>query len=165
MADKPIQIVSGSLKEVEANTSSAGSGDAGKIVALGSDGKIDDTFLHDATSEMATASEDIAAGALINIFNSSGLKVRNADNTSSSKEAIGFAPAAIASAASGRVIYGPGLITGLSALTIGAQYFLSTVGAITVTAPTASGAIVQKVGRATSTTELAFIPGEPVLRA
>lgn len=162
----PLQLVDGIITEVAAVESSAGSGDEGKIVALNSSGLIDDTMLPSTGAITATASEAIAAGALINIWNSSGtVKVRNADNTSSSKRAHGYAPGAISSGSSGSVVVGEGLITGLTSLTAGSQYFLDTAGGVTTTAPSSTGDIVQSVGVAFSTTELQFIPGDIVVRA
>jgi len=168
MADKPIQLVSGVLTEVEAKAASAGAGDAGKIVALDASGKIDSTMMPSGVgsdSKSMTASESISAGDLVNIHDSSGAKVRKADAASSSKSAVGFAPSSIANAASGTVNF-EGTISGLSGLTIGATYYLSTTaGGITATAPTGSGQIVQKVGVALSATELSFEPGTIVVRA
>lgn len=52
-----------------------------------------------------------------------------------------------------------GIVGGLSGLTVGATYYVSTTaGAITATAPTATGSIVYKVGTAVSMTELAVQP-------
>lgn len=162
---KPLQIVTGIVTEVAAVESSAGSGDEGKIVALNSSGKIDPTMLSATGATTYTSSEAIAAGALVNIWSSTGVKVRNADNTSSAKQAHGFAPSAITSGASGTIILFEGTITGLTGLTIGTQYFLGTAGAVTTTAPTASASIVQQVGFADATTQLQFLAGGIVLRA
>jgi hypothetical protein len=44
-------------------------------------------------------------------------------------------------------------------LTLGAEYYLAaTPGAITVTAPSATGNIVQRIGIADKTTEIVFVP-------
>lgn len=168
MADKPVQLVSGILTEVEAKTASAGAADAGKIVALDAGGKIDTTMMPSgigSDSKTMTASEAISAGDIVNVHDSSGAKVRKADAANSSKLAVGFAPSAISNGASGTVNF-EGTITGLSGLTIGATYYLSTTaGGITATAPTGSGNAVQKVGVAISATELSFEPGTVVVRA
>lgn len=168
MADKPVQLVSGVLTEVEAKTASAGAGDAGKIVALDAGGKIDSTMMPSGVGSDAksmTASEAISAGDIVNVHDSSGAKVRKADATTSAKSAVGFAPSAIANGASGTINF-EGTITGLSGLTIGATYYLATTaGTITATPPTGSGNAVQKVGVAISATELSFEPGTIVVRA
>lgn len=168
MADKPIQLVSGVLTEVEAKIASAGAADSGKIVALDAAGKIDATMMPagiGADTKSLTASEAISAGDIVNIHDSTGAKARKADATSSGKHAVGFAPSAIANGASGTVQF-EGTISGLSGLTIGATYYLSTTaGGITTTAPTGAGQIVQKVGVAISATELSFEPGTVIQRA
>lgn len=106
------------------------------------------------------ASEDIAAGSLVNVYNNSGTaNVRNADNTSSSKYANGTAVSAISNSSSGLVTFGAVDITGLSGLTIG-QLFLGTTGGATSTAPSSSGDVVQLVGLAISATEAIFNPGQ-----
>lgn len=54
-------------------------------------------------------------------------------------------------------------ITGLSGLTAGAAYFLSTAGGLTSSAPTPSSSLrLVKIGTATSTTSLLFHPGLPI---
>jgi len=166
-AQKPLQLDgSGNLAEVSASQSSAGSGDAGKIVALNASGLIDNTMLPDIQVVSMLASEAISAGAMINVWSNAGVSsVRNADNTSVAKQAHGFAPGAISSAASGNVVLGGGENAGVSGLTIGAQYFLSTVGAITTVLPTGTGVIAQPVGVARTATELSVIIQRPVVRA
>lgn len=46
MADKPLQLVSGRLTEVEATTVSAGPSSAGDVVALNANGKIDSSMFY-----------------------------------------------------------------------------------------------------------------------
>lgn len=60
--------------------------------------------------------------------------------------------------------YPPGsLITGLSGLTAGSVYYLSTAGNVTATAPTPSSSVrLLVVGKAVSTTTLLFAPGIPI---
>ena len=168
MADKPVQLVSGVLTEVEAKIASAGAGDAGKIVALDASGKIDSTMMPSGVgsdSKSMTASEAISAGDIVNVHDSSGAKVRKADATATGKNAVGFAPSAISNGASGTINF-EGTISGLSGLTIGATYYLATTaGGITATPPSGSGNVVQKVGTAISATELSFEPGTIVVRA
>lgn len=160
-AKKFLSLVGGVPTQVAAVESSSGSGSEGNIVALNSSGQIDPTMLASTGAQTFTASEAIAAGALISIWNSTGvLKIRNADNTSSAKQADGFAPAAITSGATGTAVIGEGYITGLSGLTIGTRYFLGAAGAVTATAPTTTGGIVQSVGIADTTASLEFLPGQ-----
>lgn len=157
---------SGQLAEVASVNSSAGAADASKIVSLNAAGQIDASMLPTSGLISMTASENISASDLINVFNDAGAaKVRKADNTSAAKRAHGFAPAAITLGNSGNVNIGPGAIAGLAGLTIGTEYFLGVTGGVTATAPNASNSIVQRVGVAKSATELFFDPGEIVIRA
>ena len=157
----------GELQEVASVQSSAGAGDAGKIVALNSAGQIDSTMLSTSGTITMTASESIAAGAMVNIYDSGGgvIKVRNADNTTSAKRAHGFSIGSIASSASGPISFGNGANTGVTGLTVGAEYFLGTTGGVTTTAPTSTGNIVQSVGVARTTTELEVLLKTVIIRA
>jgi hypothetical protein len=100
------------------------------------------------------------------VWDDSGtLKIRKADATTAGKEANGYVLASVSSGAEGTV-YFEQVITGLSGLTLGAVYYLSTTaGAITTTAPSGSGNVVQRIGRAVSTTEVLFQPQEPITLA
>lgn len=142
---------------------SAGAADANKIIRLDAAGKIDPTFMPTGVGIEArtiVASETIAASSLVNVYNNAGaLNVRKADATTSGKEANGFVIAGITSGASGTVYLEEGTVSGMSGLTIGATYYLATTaGSITTTAPSASGNVVQEIGKALSATELLFRP-------
>lgn len=147
---------------------SAGAGDAGKLPKLDAGGKLDSTMMPagvGADSQSIMASETLAAGP-VNVWNDAGtLKMRKADATSAGKEANGFVTGAVTSGVAG-TCYFDGTITGLTGLTLGADYFLSsTAGAVVTTAPSASGNIVQRIGKALSTTTLSFQPSNPVTLA
>ena len=158
----------GNITEVAAIDESAGSGDAGKLIAVGADGYIDDSFLKQTPAVVMTASEDIAAGDLINIWSDAGTpKVRKATNAAVGTRADGYANAGILEDASGTVILGEGVITGLSSLTPGARYYLGTGGSRVLAAslPTSTGNISQQIGVAKSATELAINIQEPIVLA
>lgn len=105
-----------------------------------------------------TATENIPAASLVNVWASSGAKLRLATNASVGLPADGFVLNSIASAATGP-FYGPGsIITGLSGLTPGSRYYLGAAGAITATIPSAG--VLQEVGVAISATRLLFNPKE-----
>lgn len=111
-----------------------------------------------AATSTLTATEAISAANFVNIFSSSGAKVRKANATDDTKPANGYAQAAIGNGSSGAV-QGPGKISGLSGLTPGATYYLDTTGgAITTSPPSGSGNLVQEVGVAVSATEMLFHP-------
>jgi hypothetical protein len=147
----------------EAKTTSVGAGDAGKIVALDSAGKLDPSLLPSIDADVSTlpSSENLTAGNLVNVWNDAGtMKVRKADATTSAKRSDGYVLANVTSPANA-LIYHDGLISGLTGLTLGARYYLSTTpGGVVVEASTgvASGNLVQYIGIARSTTEIVYEP-------
>ncbi len=170
MAWKILRLIAGVLTEIEAITSSAGAGDAGKVPATDSTGRLDTTFLPvgiGADTKALAASENLAAGDLVNIWNDSGTaKARKADASGGAgKRAHGFVLSAVTSGNTATV-YMEGTITGLTSLTRGATYFLSgTAGAATTTPPSTSTYIVQEIGTAVSDTEISFEPQQPIVLA
>ena len=171
MAEKYLRLdTNGNIAENEAITASSGSADAGKIVALNDEGKIDETMLPDTISPevlAVTAGEDLNAGDIVYIYDDSGtIKARKAIATDASKAAIGFVKESAAT--DGEVkVYFEGVISGLSSLVVGKCYFLSdtNAGQVQDNPPTVSGHYVQRVGSAISTTELQFERSQPIIRA
>lgn len=109
----------------------------------------------------AVAGEDLAAQDLINLYNDGGtLKGRKANATTNAKPCDGFVAYAVLSGEPFIVNLGRGVVqTSLSGLTVGAALYLSTTGgAMTGTAPSASGNIVQRVGIALSATSALINP-------
>ena len=163
--DKFLKLGTSGFEEVTTIDSSAGAGDVGKIPSLDSSGKIDNSFLPagiGGETLSIEASEALSAGDLVNLHESTGVKVRKADNTNN-RPAHGFVLDAITSAASGSV-YFEGACTGLTGMTIGAQQWLGATGAVTEIIPTTAGYIAQSVGRAVSATQLSFEPSDPITR-
>lgn len=151
----------GKLKEVSSIQSSAGAGDAGKIPALDSAGLLDVSMMPagvGAEVVVAASSENLAAGDFVNLYNNGGtINVRKADATTNAKPADGFVLANVTSPANATVYLVSGQNTALTSLTVGADYWLSTTpGAVTATAPSATGNIVQRLGKARSTTAVIF---------
>jgi len=105
------------------------------------------------------ASEDVGSGLFGNIHSSTGAKVRKANATDGTKPCDCYVPTAITSGDDGTV-YGPGcLISGLSGLTAGADVWLdATGGGWTHTAPSGAGNLVQRLGKAVSSTQMFFNP-------
>ncbi|BDP42944.1 hypothetical protein DAETH_29130 [Deinococcus aetherius] len=157
----------GDYQEVQPITSTAGAADAGKIAQTDANGQWHPSLIPNINTITFTASEAIAAGALINIYDSGSgvVRIRNATNAGAGTRAHGYAPAAIAASASGTVYLTSGLISGLSGLTPGAQYVLGTAGGLATAIPTATGSIAQPVGVAKSATELSFNAGPVTVRA
>ncbi len=166
---KPLQInpTTGRPRQVAAVESSAGAGDEGKIVALNASGKIDSTMMPadydpEGLTQTMTASENIAAGDLVNIWDDAGtLKVRKADSATATKEADGFCDSAITSGASGSVHLGSGQMTKTAhGIGLSLEVFLSVTGGITATPPTSG--ILQHVGQVIDANTIKFTPGEVI---
>lgn len=166
-AKKYISNNAGTLTEVQALVTSAGAGDDGKIVALDASGKLDNSVMPTgigADTASITTSEALAAGDLVNVWNSTGAKARKADATAAGKEAHGFVTGSVLSGSPATVFF-EGTISGLSGLTPGNQFLSTTAGTPTATAPSASGNVVQRVGFAVSATAMNFQSQPPVVLA
>lgn len=149
-------------KEIAAIQTSAGAGDAGKIPAADSAGKLDASFMPTglvAPTAVVLASEALAAGDLVNIYDNSGTaNVRKADASAANagKRAHGFVLASVLSASSATVYFGDP-DTACTGLTSGRQFLSATTpGKSTATAPVGSGNLVQGVGVAVGATVLIF---------
>jgi hypothetical protein len=165
--DKYLYNNAGTVTEKAAVQASAGAGDAGKVPALDAAGRLDTTMMPTgiaADTAAITASEALSAGDLVNVWNSSGAKVRKADATTAGKEAHGFVTAAVSSSATATV-YFEGTDTGVSGLTPGVQYLSTTAGTATATPPSGSGNVVQRVGIATAAAALNFESQPPIVLA
>lgn len=166
MADKYIFNNAGNLKEKEGLVTSAGAGDAGKIVALDAAGKLDTTLMPTGVGPQTASivsSENLSAGDLVNVWDDSGTpKVRKADATAVGKQADGFVLAGVTAPAAATVYFN-GTLTGLAGMTGGARQYLSTTpGARTATAPSSAGNVVQYIGKAISSSAIAFNPLDPI---
>ena len=167
-ASKFLALVSGRIREIVATVASSGVADDGKIVALGADGRLDNSVLPvgiGAETKLIQASENLSAGNLVNIWDSGGqFRVRKADAQVAGKEANGFVLASVTSGQSAQV-YLEGTITGLAGLLPGRYYLATSPGEMTPTAPSASGNVVQYIGEAVSTTEVTFERNDGIILA
>ena len=159
--NKYIANSAGKLKEVSAAQTSSGAPDANKIVALDSSGLLDVSLMPagvGAEVVVKPASENLLAGDFVNFYNNGGvLNVRKVDASTNAKPADGFVLSNVTSPANATVYLISGQNTALTGLTVGADYWLSTTpGIISATAPSASGNIVQRLGKAKSATEFVF---------
>ena len=158
-----LELDTGRIKE-KAGTVTANT--AGAIIALDGNGKIDNNLLPTgvgAETADITTSETLVAGAIVNIWDNTGANVQNSDATSVGKEGMGFVLTLFTHPTTATV-YFAGIITGLSGLTPGARQYIdkTTAGGLVETAPSASGNIVQCVGRAITDTTMSFEPGEAI---
>lgn len=164
---KFLRLVNNLVTEVLGIQTSAGAANAGDIVALDDSGRIDNSMMPvgiGADTAVIAASEALAAGDWVNVWNSTGAKVRKADATTSGKEAHGFVLAAVTSGANATV-YFEGTNTQVTAQTPGPVFLQTTAGTGGATAPSASGNVVQRLGVAISTTAVNFEGGVPVVLA
>ena len=143
----------------------AGSGDVGKLVALDGTGKLDVDMMPDGYGEETTeivASETIANGDYVNIFNDSGtIKVRKACAATSGKEADGFVVVGGAADATLNV-FKEGMNTAVSGKTKGAKQYLSvTPGLATETPPSGPGQEILYLGKAITATSIVSEPRQP----
>ena len=109
------------------------------------------------------AYESLAAGNTVNIFvYQNSAFVRKASAATNATEADGFVTENYTAGASAKV-YFAGLNRSLTGLDIGAEYFLSELpGGITKTPPTGTGTIIQRIGKAISSTYLLLKLGETI---
>jgi hypothetical protein len=168
MAQKFLTNNAGTLTEVEAETSSAGAGDAGKLIGLDASGRFDQSVMPvgvAADTIAVIASEALAAGDFVNIWNATTAAARKADASVAGKEAHGFVLAAVLSSGTATV-YFVGTNTQVTAAVPGVVFLSATApGTTTAIAPAASGNVVQRIGVATSATSINFTPFLPVVLA
>lgn len=157
-----LAIVAGAAKQIFGIAVSAGAADAGKIAALGPDGRWDTSMMPvgiGANTTQATASETIGAGKFVNFFENAGVfSMRLADN-SNGRHADGFVTAEVSVGVVGTAYPLDGTNAQLTGLTIGSRYWLGTAGGVTTTPLDATleanvGKVSQYLGVAKSTTEL-----------
>lgn len=181
----------GVLTEESSIGTSAGAADATKIPHLNASGVLDDTIINATVSSVANkvvklngagkldtsvlptgigadvaivlASENLAAGDFVNIFNDAGTaKARKADATTAGKEAHGFVLSAV-SATNNASVYFEGTNTSVTGQTPGVVFLGTTAGTATSTAPSGSGNVVQRIGFAISTTAINFQSNDPIV--
>ena len=163
-AKKLLRLIGGVITEVFGVQTSAGAGNAGDIVALDDTGRIDNSMMPvgiGADTATITASETLAAGDWVNVWNGAGAEVRKADATTAGKEAHGFVLSAVTSG-NPATVYFEGTNTQVTGQTPGPVYLQTTAGAGGTTIPSAAGNVVQQIGVAVSATAVNFERGTPV---
>jgi hypothetical protein len=142
-------------------SASAGAASAGGAAPIPGDENPDYTAPDPTLSREMTTSEAIVAHAVVNIWNSSGAKVRNATAATAGKEANGYVKAAAEAGATVEVFF-DGENAGLSGLTPGVLYLSDVAGQVTSVPPAGAGKVVQRVGTASDAGVFVFEPGEPI---
>jgi len=159
MAGNKFMTLSGGKKVLTAsNDVSAGVADAGKIVALGSNGKIDPSMLSVIDVTSIVTFEDLTSGDYVNLFLDLGVvKARKADN-SNNRPVHGYVNDTVVAPAVVNVFF-EGANANVSGLTIGARQYLGVTGGTIETPldPTNAlddGKLHQLLGVAISATEI-----------
>ncbi len=160
MPDKYLRrdLTTGGVTETPATDTSAGAADAGKIPALDSAGRLAQNMMPvGVTPDTLTANASGALSAGDFIYVTSGGLIARASAAPGGNETIGFVLAA-STTGTPATAYFEGRNTGLTGLTVGAKYYLSTTvpGGVQTAVPTGAGAFQQAVGRAISASTIAF---------
>lgn len=162
MAQAFLARVAGRTRQIFATVISAGVADAGKILALGADGRLDGSVLPagiGADTTQATASEAVGAGKFVQFHSNAGVfSVRLADN-SNGRHADGFVLEEFTMGSTATVYPLDGTNAQLAGLTAATRYWLGTAGGVIATPlDETDGAnaskISQYLGVAKSATEL-----------
>lgn len=169
MAQGFLAVVGGKIKQIFAIATSAGAGDAGKVIATDASGKLDSSFLPagiGANTVVVPTSENLSAGDFVNIYSATGtLTGRKADN-SNNREAWGYVETSVTSPANATVKRLNTVNASRTGLTAGTEYWLGTAGGV-ISTPldpvTDTGKTLQYLGIAKSTTELVTVEISPVL--
>lgn len=147
----------GKVTEVRGTDASTGVGEAGDIVALGTDGKIDLSLLPTSIGPdvgIIETTEALSAGDYVNIYDDAGVeRVRLADSTNG-RDANGYVKDAFTTGAQA-MVYFEGGNDALTGLTPGARYYLTAAGEASTTVPTApTDDIHQYLGKAVNATTI-----------
>jgi hypothetical protein len=164
-AKKFLRLVAGTFSEVVGIVTSLGAANDGDIPALDSTGRLDASVMPvglGAETVVIAATENLAAGDWINIYDSTGAKCRKAD-AATNKPAVGFVLNNVTSGANA-TIYLEGTNTAATGKTPGARQYLSatTPGLTQETQATGAGVISQCVGWATGATTVTSQVEAPV---
>ena len=161
----------GKTKQAQALVASTGAADAGKMVATGTDGRLDQSVMPlgiGASTIVVDASEELAAGKFVNFWNDAGaLKVRLADNATG-RPADGYVTESFTADTPATVYPLDGVNSNLTTLTVGGDYWLGTAGAVIAVPLDSSddanaGKIDQYLGKAKSATELITVDDSYVI--
>lgn len=167
MPDAPLyrDPASGRVLERPAVDAGGTNAQAGRVIAADGTGRLDPSFLPvgiGADTYTGVAAEALSAGDVVAITADGP---RKASAASTGRDADGFVLSAVAAGANATV-YLEGRNTALSNLTVGSRYYLSeTAGGVTATPVSGAGKRHQYLGRAITTTSLAFEPDDAILLA
>lgn len=158
--------VTGKQQEVEAVTTSPGTGVPAIPSLDPATGQLSPTIIPGSEDVALEASEALAANDLVNIWDDAGtFKVRKADASSFATRAMGFVTSAYL-VGEIAVVKGEGIVSGQVGLNPGDDVFASTTpGEATQTPASGTGEVWQTVGNPVSATQFSFEKGEAICRA
>jgi len=167
-AEKYIALVNGVLTEVSATVTGGTAAQDGKVPALDSTGRIDQSLMPVGVTPdtyVGTASEALNPVNPFVYVKADGT-IANASGTSGGNPCTGFILSSAAQNAQATVFF-EGRVTGLTGLTAGARYYLSdaTPGGITASPVSGTGKLHQYLGRALTTSNLTFECDDHIVRA
>lgn len=168
MVDKYISLQNGIETEVAGTVSGGTAAQDGKIVALDSSGRLDQSLMPVGIApdvHVGNAFETLNAASPFVYIKADGT-VANASAAAGGNPTIGFVLAAV-TAGQPATVYFEGRVTGLSGLAPGQRYYLSdtTPGGLTNTPVNGAGKLHQFLGRAVSETTLSFEHDDHIVRA
>jgi hypothetical protein len=173
-----LNTTTGRPKQRAATQVSAGAANAGDIIALGADGRLDSSVMPatgQESTEAVLATELLADGDWVNIYNNNGTRsCRKAIATDHTRPAHGFVTAGVTAglmaSISKRGTNAKVALTGLAAADLGSRMFLSPTtggGCLKSCAAFSTGNLVQVLGSLTaineSYAEVDFNPGEQII--
>lgn len=153
-----LQLVNGVPTVTAGKQVSAGAADAGALPALNEQGVFDVSLMPTgigADTALVVASEDLAAGRFVNIYDDGGTpSARLADASAAGKHAHGFVLSSVTSG-NQAAVYFEGTNDQVTGATAGDVYLSATTpGGFAAAPPSGAGQVVQKLGVATSATKI-----------
>ena len=175
MPEKFLQLdtVDGSIRESRSVDTTTGVEDAGKIPALDAAGRLDQSLMPVGLipgTRILTASEDLAAGDFVTIWNDIGIvKVKKGSGEVDDTTVIGFVLDDVVTSVNDQVlVYFEGTNTQCSGTIAGTRYFIgddTNRGVPVAVPPSSNGNVIQYLGTAISETEIIFEPSDGIVVA
>ena len=164
--NKFLTVTSGTPTLVQGLSTSAGIGDANKLISTDSSGKLHSTLLPTGV-ELQTAiyptSENLAAGDFVNIFNDAGTPTARKADATNSRRAMGYVLTAVTSPANATVyLSGSNTAVTVAATQVGPVYLAATGGFSTSPPSPGATVILQQLGNITNANAIVFEP-DPVI--
>lgn len=165
---KFLSWIGGRSTEVQPITTSAGAGDASKMIQTDANGLIDPSLMPTGiVADQVTANANGTITARDLVYLEAAGTIARASAAAAGNQCIGWATSSVTTGQPVTMQL-EGKITGLTGLTVGSRYYLSDVtpgGLLVSPGPSGAGKLGQFVGTALSATVLNFEPDDAVLLA